>query len=411
MRINSKRMLLAAIVSILPGALRAQFNFTVDGRQVQTHSFASQGFAYSNYNNYLSMNTSSGSFSMTDFGFNASTQITDKFRVGAQFYDRNVGKLGNWRPEVDWALADYRFKDWFGVRGGKVKTALGLYNDTQDLEFLHTWALMPQSVYPVDSRGDTIAHLGGDLYGNISLRKLKAGELAYTAYGGNRGSDPESGFVYGLETSSLVNGNYIVSIGKKIDSYGGPVYGADLRWTPPLKGLLVGASYMKLDVTTHGYYLSNHLPYTQYTTTDKTIATYVQYTNGNFTFAGEYRKEPRNSLFNTASGAPSSSAKNARQGYVSAAYRVSKRLELGAYHSRIVRDWLANHGDPKNHIFDQVITARMDLTSYLDFKVEEHFIDGADIDSVMSRGFFAASNPGGIKPQMKMFVMRLGFHL
>ena len=53
--------------------------------------------------------------------------------------------MGNWHPELDWAVADYRFKDWFGIRGGKVKTALGLYNDTQDLEFLYTWALMPQS--------------------------------------------------------------------------------------------------------------------------------------------------------------------------------------------------------------------------------------------------------------------------
>jgi len=168
---------------------------------------------------------------------------------------------------------------------------------------------------------------------------------------------------------------------------------------------------MNLDVTAHGYYLSNHLPYTQSTLMDNTIATYLQYMAGNFTFAGEYRKEPRNTVFNTVTGAMSLSSKNARQGYVSAAYRISKRLELGAYHSRIIRDWRANHGDPKNHIFDQAITARVDLTNFMDFKVEGHFIDGADIDSVMSRGFFAASNPNGLKPQMNMLVLRLGFHL
>jgi len=37
---------------------------------------------------------------------------------------------------------------WFGVRGGKVKTVIGLSNDTQDYEFLNTFALLPQSVYP-----------------------------------------------------------------------------------------------------------------------------------------------------------------------------------------------------------------------------------------------------------------------
>jgi len=91
-------------------------------------------------------------------------------------------------------VADYRFKDWFGMRGGKVKTTLGLYNDTQDMEFLHTWALVPQAVYPLDQRGETIAHLGGDIYGEIPIRRL--GSLNYTVYGGKRPNDPQGGFVY-----------------------------------------------------------------------------------------------------------------------------------------------------------------------------------------------------------------------
>jgi len=70
------------------------------------------------------------------------------------------------------------------MRGGKVKTTLGLYNDTQDMEFLHTWALVPQAVYPLDQRGETIAHLGGDIYGEIPIRRL--GSLNYTVYGGKR---------------------------------------------------------------------------------------------------------------------------------------------------------------------------------------------------------------------------------
>src|SRR5512141_2963582 len=112
--------MLAMALGAIPASLYAQFNVAVLGRKVQVHSFASQGFAISNDNNYLTMNTSRGTFAMTDFGANVSTQITDRFRVGAQIYDRNVGRLGNWRPDLDWAFADYRIKDWFGVRGGKV---------------------------------------------------------------------------------------------------------------------------------------------------------------------------------------------------------------------------------------------------------------------------------------------------
>jgi hypothetical protein len=142
------------------------------------------------------MNTSSGSFSMTDFGVNVSSQLTDKLRVGAQMYDYNVGHLGQWHPTLDWGYVDYKVKDWFGIRAGKVKTVLGLYNDTQDASFLYTWALMPQSLYPVDLRANSIAHLGADIYGHISLNK--AGSLDYTAYFGYVPWDPYGGYAYSV---------------------------------------------------------------------------------------------------------------------------------------------------------------------------------------------------------------------
>lgn len=128
---------------MLPGLLNAQIDFSLGGRTVQVHSFVSQGFGYSNQNNYLTMKTSNGSAAFTDMGANIAMPVTDKFRVGAQFYTRNIGNLGNWRPQLDWAVGDYRFKSWFGIRGGIVKTTFGLHNDTQDMEFLHTNALLP----------------------------------------------------------------------------------------------------------------------------------------------------------------------------------------------------------------------------------------------------------------------------
>jgi hypothetical protein len=406
---------LAGVLSMAPGLVYAQFDFHLAGRDVQVHSFASQGFAYSNDNNYLTMKTSQGSSALTDFGFNVSTQLTDNLRVGAQLYDRNVGQLGNWRPDLDWALVDYRFKDWFGVRGGKVKTVVGLYNDTQDMEFLHTWALMPQSVYPVDVRGDSIAHIGGDIYGNISLKKL--GTFSYTLYGGKRPNDPEGGYLFGLSTSSRVTNpdgsfKYVTSATKTIDYYGGPVFGADLRWTTPLKGLLVGASYMKQDIMTTGQYTKpTTIPYALTTLNNPMTAFYLEYGIGNLKFAGEYRREVKTTFFNAPTGALIPGDENARSGYVSVAYRVFKWLELGTYHSRYIANWSLSHGDPMNHVFDQVVTARVDINRYLDFKAEGHFIDGAMINSALDRGFYAASNPAGLKPTMNLLVIRLGFHM
>src|ERR1700689_2318133 len=133
MQLKVKYLALTIAFCAAPAALYGQIGFNVGSVLVQVHGFAQQGFMDSNQNNYLTMNTSQGSFAMTDAGVNMSAQITDKFRVGAQVYDRNIGVLGDYHPSLDWAYGDYKFKDWFGIRAGKVKTVLGLYNDTQDM--------------------------------------------------------------------------------------------------------------------------------------------------------------------------------------------------------------------------------------------------------------------------------------
>jgi hypothetical protein len=163
--------------SLGKGAVAGMFAFAIsatcplnaqialDGHQLQIHGFASQGFSYSDNNNYLTMQTSSVSFAFTDAGLNVSTSLTDKLRVGAQTYVREIGLLGRGHVTLDWASADYRFTDWLGIRAGKVKTVFGLYDDTQDAESVHTWALLPQSIYPLDLRSNSLAHVGADLYG------------------------------------------------------------------------------------------------------------------------------------------------------------------------------------------------------------------------------------------------------
>jgi hypothetical protein len=227
-------------LSMVPADLSAQ-DFKLCGRDTQIHGFASQAFVRTDENNWLTMRTQgAGSIEFTDFGANASMQVTEKLRIGAQTYDRNLGELGQWHPSLDWAVADYRFASWFGFRFGKVKTRLGLYNDTQDLDFLRAFALLPQSVYPTDIRDATIAHLGGDVYGMISLRH-RLGDLSYTVYAGHRSDSIYSGYPYLLS-----------QYGANFKSFGGLQYGGDLRWNTPVRGLLVGASRLDQDITAQG---------------------------------------------------------------------------------------------------------------------------------------------------------------
>ena len=98
--------------------VRARFN---EG-PFQVHGFFTQGYALSDRNNYLTMNTSKGTAQMRDGGLNVGWKINGKLRVGAQAYSRYIGELGKGRVSVDWALVDYRFRDWLGFRAGKVKT-------------------------------------------------------------------------------------------------------------------------------------------------------------------------------------------------------------------------------------------------------------------------------------------------
>lgn len=303
--------------------LQAQ-DFSLLGREVEIHGFVSQGFVYTNTNNWLTMNSSQGSMAFTDFGINLSTQVTPKLRVGAQLYDRNLGRLGQYHPSLDWAVADYRFRNWFGIRAGKVKTALGLYTDSQDLDFLHVFALLPQSVYPTDIRDATIAHSGGDIYGNVSLRR-HIGDLSYTAYAGRRSDSIYSGYPY-----------LFSQYGVYFKSYAGLQYGADLRLSTPLKGLLIGASRMNEDITGRGsavnpftYVVTS--PYVEYSKADWTNQFYGEYTIAKFRVDSEYRRYWRNQIIYSGS---SYNATDVRGWYVSGTYRLTRRLALGSYYSR-----------------------------------------------------------------------------
>lgn len=398
------RLTAAALYFLIGAAAPLWAQFSLDGLPVQVHGFLSQGFAYSNDNNYLTMDTSRGSFAFTDGGLAVTSQITDRFRVGAQAYVREIGSLGHGHVTLDWALGDYRFTNWLGIRAGKVKTRLGLYNDIQDEEFLHTWALLPQSIYPTDLREVSIAHTGMDLYGDISLKE--AGSLAYTVYAGMTPQDKSGGYDYGLRDQNLV--------ARKIT---GSQRGADLRWTTPAPGLLVGASFLNAPIKSDGYYLPFGTPYNVKVFGDARTEFYAQYTWRNLRIESEYSREllKVNSFAVLGPVGPPviRTDYDRRAWYAAVAYRVSKHLELGTYHSRFFpnanrADWPGGPLPPAaRHIFDQVVTARVDLAKYWDFKVEGHFINGYG-DPTSFRGFYPMDNPQGFKPYTNLLILRMG---
>ena len=388
--VRTVALLMVAVAGIPP--LQAQSGFRK--WPVQIHGFASQGFAKSDNNNYLTMPTSSGSFEFTDGGINATAQVTKKLRLGAQFYVRNIGTLGNWRPHIDWAVADYKVNDWFGLRGGKVKTVYGLYNDSQDMEFLHTWAILPQSIYSLDLRSSTIVHTGGDVTGEIPLPE-RLGSISYTVYAGRR-SDEKFG---GYRNVTLQNGVLM-------DTVAGWMAGGDLRWSKVKPGLTLGVSRLEMPFQGVGKLTALNLPVT-FNVHAKSYILYADYLRGNLHLNAEYSRGTGPARVTGVPGL--SEVDQPLLGwYASLAYRVSSHLELGTYHSRHISNTDQAWEDPANHIYDQVFTARFDINRYWSVKAEGHFMDG--YGSIYSaRGFYLSQNPGGYSRKTNMFVLRTGY--
>jgi len=383
-----------AFAAIVTPSLRAQLGtFDVEGKPVEIHGFASQGFAISSGNNYLTMNTRQGSFAFTDFGGNIAVRLTPKLRIGAQIYDRNVGDLGNFHPSLDWATVDYQYKDWLGIRVGKVKTVLGLYNDTQDLEFLHPWALMPQSLYPLDIRGTILSHTGGDLYGHINLKRF--GNLSYTAYAGLVPDDPYGGYIYALKLFRV-----------SLNETHGRTEGGDLHWT--LKGLTAGLSFANYKTAAYGTSPPFDHEHQEHSRTQQSSRFYLQYEHGPLRLETEYGQSPRDEVFYNpyTSVYPDELTNTTRSGYAAASYRLSKHWQLGSYYSAFYQG--SNLAIPAAHIVDKVASVRFDVTSFWDIKLEGHFINGhASEPSV--HGFYALNNPQGFVPDTNILVIRTGF--
>lgn len=400
MILTGKRLGWIALLLSASIVVKAQ-DFRVFERKVQVHGFASQGFVRTDQNNWLTMQTGGGrgSMAMTDFGINVSMPVTDKLRIGAQMYDRNLGQLGKWHPSLDWAYASYKFKSWFGIRGGKVKTVMGLYNDTQDLDFLHTFALLPQSIYPTDMRDSTIAHEGGDIFGEIQL-KAHWGALSYTACAGQRHDSRYGGYPYLLRGVGII-----------FSSYGGLQYGGDLRWQTPIKGLVVGASRLNEDIDGRGTstgFTSTPTPYEEHSNSDWMNQFYARYAVGRLEIESEYRRYWRDQqIFNGFFLVQT----DVRGAYAAGSYRINRWLQIGSYYSRYTITVPNSFtGSAEGHTDDKVVTARFDVNRFINIKVEGHFMDGIGVPGDYPDGFYAVNNAQGMLPGTNALVLKTGFN-
>ncbi|MEI9976914.1 MAG: hypothetical protein WDO73_35600 [Ignavibacteriota bacterium] len=357
-----------------------------EDQRPEFHGFATQAFVFSGANNYLGMNTSSGSAAWSEAAINVNDQVTDKLRVGLQFHFTRLGQFGDSAVSLDWALGDYKINRWVGLRAGKVKIRWGLYNDIQDADPGYLWALLPEPIYAVDLRATNLSQTGAELYGGVPLGR-KRGELAYSLYYGDYSYASNDGYMEGFKQAGLSFAN----------QPGGKTPGFDLRWKTPFRGLTVGGSLMMYDAKgnlTNGTFRQ---PLTYWPTY------YTQYENRKFRLAWQYMKLVQYTTTMVDSDPPSTGLSDTRAWFAMGEYRVTDKLQVGFYHTRYKVASAEDHSDPANRFNDSVVSARYDFNSYFYWKLEGHFIDGNGL------GFYAFDNPDGLKPRSRLLVAKVGF--
>jgi hypothetical protein len=374
-----RRLPLFLFVCIFTGSLHAQ-----DLAGIEIHGYVTQGFLYSSHNNYLTMQSSSGSLAWTDGAVGVTDSLTDNLRVGIQLHMYQLGELGGPNVQVDWASGDYRVNDRLGFRVGKVKTPLGLFNDSQDVDAVFLWILLPQSSYPVDNKSFYLSHMGGEVYGNLALG-ARAGNLRYRGYAGQAILDLTGGYLKLAADEGLVFAS----------APGGKVYGGDLRWEAPLKGLTLGSSALVQAVDGKAPGGSEHIaPFF-------VDAEYAQFEKGKFYFAGEYRRSPLNVIL-TFGPAVIPIPLDVRSWFALGSYRLAKKFQVGAYYSHYVNKAL-DTSLPANYSKDWVVSGRYDFNPYFYGKIEGHFLHGTGL------GYYESTNSNALKPNSNMLAAKIGF--
>jgi len=146
---------------------------------IQVHGFLTQGAFYTSDNNYNGDSDDDVSFDQTEIGLNAFWQVSERVDFSVQGLYRKAGKVENGDVRLDYGMLNVNlFNDennHFGLRLGRIKNPVGLYNETRDTSFTTPSILLPQGIYPERSRSLFVSSDGGQLF---SKHQLGAGWLS-----------------------------------------------------------------------------------------------------------------------------------------------------------------------------------------------------------------------------------------
>jgi len=379
-----------SILAILIMLIGAETARALEMAGVSIHGFASTGYLKSDHNNFL-LSSEDGSFEFNEVGINFKTTITENMNVGLQLYSFDLGDLGNNEIKLDWAFLDYEWKEWLGVRAGKVKAPYGLYNESQDYDMLRTAILLPNSVYNKYQRETIISIQGMTLYGKIPLSA--AGKLQYDICLGTSEITNDGGLAKSLTTRGIEFESGTMEY----------LAGSRLTWFTPLKGLKLAVNYFLFGLDYMGtlYYdislgagLILKKPIDVGFTMDNPYIYIfsIEYDFGKLTMAAEYYYMDSDtwidfdySEIGIPFRAPFKMSLHTSGYYGLVSYRINSWMELGTYYSIYYQVQDQHYDDVMHGMKDLAISTRFDINESWLIKAEVHFFGGVgqltDVDN------------------------------
>jgi len=332
--------------------------------EIEAHGYASFGYLRTWGNAWLG-DTREGTADFWEAAVNAVARPADRLRLGAQVFARDLGRYDNGKPTLDWAYADWRADDAFGVQVGRYKVPLGLYNEVLDVDAARTPVFLPIAIYALRSRDIFISTDGAKIYGYADAGG--AGSFEYQVYAGSKPFDPDMGF-----------GSYFseAGVGTEIDDIAVDLsVGAMVHWDAPWEGL-----GFRLSIgDAHGFRVSGRTPglgiATTYAVDDYVIGiASAVWESSAWTVAAEYS---RNYARGTIAVAPYGIVQDYRDdsdaAYIAATWHVRSWIEL---HAAGEASWADAYDRGGQRLLSGVLAVNLMPTSNWSLKVEGRFNRG-----------------------------------
>lgn len=345
--------------------------------KVDIHVSLSQGYLYSAENDWVT-DTHDGSFSYNEFALNVGYQISDKLRAGIQLMSRDFGPLMNNKVYVDYAIADYAWRDDLGLRFGRLKTAYGLHNESRDVDAARISIMLPQGVY-VERGRDLLNGLDGfGLYGTFDFGA--GGALSYQGAVGKRDFDTDDG------TARFLEGSNVLAEGSISSMYANYISFIQLDYATPLEGLRVMGSYLEGEANIDGVHAASGLDATLDISDYYEWTASAEYTWENLILTGEFRRtRNHNQKFYVNNNVVDQNTRRGEGWYLSSSYRLSDWFAAEVYYSELYSSRDDKDGDRYIALGqddflawqkDIAVTGRFDINDNWIIKTGVTFSDG-----------------------------------